>query len=180
MFASTSMQPAPSSQPQMNPPHGHNMQNFQSAASSSQSGSVLQELLLSNNPSNMSSPRNQQQYNAAYRPIGRSPMTGTNAGATMVSPPTGQPRPMNAHVRQPGPAGGPQVQQQPNQSYQTYQMPPEQQHHQNFNFQPGAQMIRQGMARPPANQPTQMMRVMNGNTVRKDQMPVRREWCDWP
>uniref|UniRef100_A0AC34RJW4 Histone acetyltransferase n=1 Tax=Panagrolaimus sp. JU765 TaxID=591449 RepID=A0AC34RJW4_9BILA len=168
IYASTSMQQPSSSQSQMT----HGMHNYQTTNSSSQSGSVLQDLLLSGN-NTMTSPRNQQ-FNNSYRPMGRSPITGATAGSTtMVSPPAAQPRPpMNVQqIRQQAPNAQQiqQQQQQGGQGYENYQMQANNQH-QNFAYQGNPQMVRNAM-RPTTNQgQAGMIRVMNGNPPRKEYM----------
>lgn len=187
MYPSTSMQP-PSSQPQINNPHQqqpHSMQNYQNSSVPSSSGSVLQDLLLSNPPSNINSPRNQQQFNAHYRPtIGRSPMTGNTAGSTMVSPPNGGPqRPQQQlihtqQMRPQGPPSGHQMQQQ-GQVYENYAMP-----NQTYVYQ-GNNVVRGTMIRPQPSgmqqgQGARMIMVNGTGTVRKDQVPMQSKFIYHP
>jgi hypothetical protein len=196
IYASTSMHQPPLQQqnphsiaaahPQQQQQHPMHAYQTTSGPSSSQQGpSVLQELLLSNPTTSMSSPR-QTQYNNQFqaRPpqqqIGRSPMTVQNGSTNMMSPPTMPPRPMNPshqqQLRQQGP-GNPQMQggqmydqnyQMQNQPHQGYPYQPGQQQMVPRQMQPGAQYVRgQQMQQQP-----QMVRgggmMINGNPVRKE------------
>uniref|UniRef100_A0A914YJI5 Uncharacterized protein n=1 Tax=Panagrolaimus superbus TaxID=310955 RepID=A0A914YJI5_9BILA len=195
IYASTSMhQPLiqqnpqsntmPSSHPQQQQQQQqqHSMHTFPSTSGpSSQQPSVLQELLLSNPTSSMSSPRQPQYNNNQFqaRPIGRSPMTVQNGGTNMMSPPTMPPRPMNPsqqqQIRQQGP-GNPQMQggqmyeqnyQMPNQPHQGYPYQPGQQQMVQRPMPPGAQYVRGQQMQP---QPIVRNMILNGNAVRKETM----------